>query len=62
MKSTHQSIIESILSSFRITLAIKNLDKKIQNVSEINLKEIATEQLLKKIQLIIKHHNKYELG
>lgn len=66
MKSTHQSILESIMSSFRIAIAMKNLDGKlkeeIQVKSGINLDSISAEELFNKIDLIITHHNKYELG
>jgi L-ascorbate metabolism protein UlaG (beta-lactamase superfamily) len=66
MKSTHQSIIESILSSFRLAISIKNLDQalktEIQNRCGLNLDSMTHKQLFDKINLQITHHNKYELG
>ena len=66
MKSTHQSIIESVMSSFRLAIAMKSLPNElktgINNQCNLDLEKITHKELFEKIELTITHHNKYELG
>ena len=66
MSLTYQSIIESIMSSFRIAISMKNFDVPLKNdileKYKLDLDQITSQELFEKINLTITHHNNYELG
>lgn len=58
MRPTHQSAVDSVLSAFRLSLALTDISAKHQRMNH----EISAEQWLNATATVFMHQNKYELG